>query len=62
MSACPHHALRAVTPDEEPDFQERTRRPFTCDDCNVPGLPPSRFTHIQVTNLFVKERRDAATA
>ena len=54
---CPHLGLRLVTFDEEPNLQERTRRPFTCDDCNaLLGLLGSRFTQAQVTEVLLKER------
>ena len=54
---CPHLGLRLVTFDEEPNPQERARRPFTCEDCNaLLGALASRFTQAQVTEVLLKER------
>lgn len=57
QDGCEHLALRLVTPGEEPNLQERVRRPYTCDDCNdILGPLGSRFTQAQVTALLLKER------
>lgn len=63
MAGCAHLGLRFVTFDEEPNLQERSRRPFTCDDCGGPGT--ARFTMQHVFELFImpiiKERAHAAS-
>lgn len=54
-TGCPHWTLRLVTFDEEPDVQERNRRPWTCEDCNG-SVHFTRFTSVQVIELLLKER------
>lgn len=55
MAGCDHETLRLVTLEEEPNIQERARRPWTCDDCQGPA--PARFTQYQVQKLFLDRLR-----
>ena len=59
-TGCDHQRLRLITTTEEPNVQERNRRPLTCEDCNYGDLP-SRFTLAQGLELLLKERAHATS-
>jgi hypothetical protein len=54
--------MRFVTFEEEPNVQERNRRPLTCDDCNESGgVLATRFTLAYAVDLLLKERQNATS-
>lgn len=54
---CRHLGMRAVTPEEVPNLEDRKLKPFICEDCTSEAVGQQRFTHAQVINILLNERR-----